>query len=157
MTAYSTRYKFSQHFNFPAEDAYRWCTSYASDDLSLMGEKGKRGVRRISDNVVLLTDKISHGDGYIMKQKIVLLYPERLAWTSTHVSGPAKYSQFLYEIVPEGRTASRLEFVGFQVTHEDRSPSSAELASYAEKLRKEDSGAWMLLAQAMERDLRREK
>ena len=157
MKAYSTRYKFSQHFDFPAEEAYRWCTSYDPGDLSLMGEKGRRDVRRISENVLLLTDRTRQGEGYTTKRKIVLLYPERLAWTSTHVSGPAKHSQFLYEIVPEGRAASRLEFTGFQVTYGDKELSSSENASYAERLRKEDSGAWRLLAQAMERDLKRRK
>ncbi len=154
MAPYSTCYKFSQRFNVPAEDAYRWCTDYQPDDWSLMGEKGKRRIQHLSENAIILTDRIHGGEGYVSKKRLVLLYPERLSWINTHLAGPNKHSQFLYEIKPEGKKASRLEFTGFQISYDVAEKATPEkVESLANNLRDDDSNTWKLLAGAMERDL----
>ena len=86
------------------------------------------------------------------KQKLV--YLERLSWTSTHITGRNKYSQFLYEIVPESEKESRLEFIGLHVerVREDDS-DGREIDLLVARLKEEDSTAWRLLATEMEREM----
>jgi hypothetical protein len=157
MAPYSTRYGFSQRFKVPAGEAYRWATDYQPDDWSLMGKKGKRGIKRLSGNAIILTDRIYGDDGrYVSKRRLVLLYPERRSWTNTHLGGPNKHSQFLYEIIPEGKNSSRLDFTGFQINYDAQGEASPEkVESLAHKLREDDVATWRLLAKAMERDLKR--
>ncbi len=120
-----------------------------------MGERGERKIRWLSEDTVILADKFQGKEGQtITKQKLVRLYPERLFWTNTHISGPNKFSQFLYQIVPEGKNASRLDFTGLQIEYAKKQPTRAEIGSFARKLRIEDRGAWKHLASAMEKDLR---
>ena len=33
MNSYSVHFRFSQHFDFLAEEAYKWCTDYDSGDI----------------------------------------------------------------------------------------------------------------------------
>lgn len=155
MAAYTTRYKFSQRFKVPAEDAYRWATDYRSDDWSLMGKRGKRSIEHLSENAIILSDRV-YGEGrYVSKRRLVLLYPERLSWTNTHIGGPNKHSQFLYEIIPEGKNSSRLDFTGFQIDYgATERPTPEKIESLSNKLREDDAGMWRLLAKAMERDLK---
>ena len=156
MAPYSARYKFSQRFNVPAREAYSWCTDYQPDDICLMGLKGKRSIRDISENAVILTDRIYSDGSYISKRRLVLLYPERLSWINTHLAGPNKHSQFLYEIIPEGKRASRLDFTGFQISYDiTGEAASDQIESLAKKLRDEDSETWKRFAPVMERDIRK--
>lgn len=148
----SIRYNFSQHFNVPAEEAYKWCTNYDPNDLALMGESGKRKIEWISEDAVMLSDSVSKDGAVIKKMKLVRLDPSSLSWTNTHVGGPYKYSQFLYKIVAEGKNSSRLEFTGLQLENFDDNEGKNTRA-LASKLRKEDSGAWKLLAKELEKDL----
>jgi hypothetical protein len=158
MAPYSARYEFSQRFRVPAEEAYRWSTDYQPDDWSLMGKKGKRDIKRLSENALILTDTIYEDGGRpVSKRRLVLIYPERRSWTNTHLGGPNKHSQFLYEIIPEGKNASRLDFTGFQINYDDAGgsgPPREKIESLASKLREDDSATWRLLAKAMEGDLR---
>ena len=153
MPVRSLRYNFSQRFNVPAQEAYKWCTDYDPGDLPLMGENGKSKIEWISEDAVMLSDTIRKEDGTtVAKKKLVRLDPSTLSWTNTHVGGPYKYSQFWYRIVPEGKEGSRLEFTGLQLENFDmeNKQSTKILAS---KLRKEDSGAWKLLAKELHKDL----
>lgn len=136
----------------PAIDAFEWCVDYDQGDLDLMGEIGRRKIMRVSDNSVLLVDSY-RGEKAFTKKKLVHLFPEKLFWTSVHVSGPAKYSQFLYQITEEGKNRSSLEFTGFQVVYSDKAPTRSEISLLAKKLVSEDSATWKKLASAMERDL----
>jgi len=148
----SIRYRFIQHFNVPALEAYRWCTSYDPKDLSLMGEKGKREIQWISKDAVILSDSFRKKNrGTFTKKKIVRLDPSTLSWTNTHIAGPVKYSQFLYKIVPEGKSASRLEFRGLQLQNFD-ARNKQKTSTIASKIRKEDSGSWKLLAKELNKD-----
>jgi hypothetical protein len=115
-----------------------------------MGEEGRRKVARLSENLVMLEDSALSKS---RKRKLVNIYPEKLFWSSVHIAGPAKYSQFLYQIIEDGRKSSRLDFIGFQVMYADSFPSRAEISRLAKKLEREDSAAWKNLAKAMEKDL----
>ena len=147
---YSIRYGFTQAFNFPADVAYKWCTDYDPKDMQLQGANGTRRIKRLTEDTIILEDRYDIG---ITKTKLVRLNPERHSWTNTHISGPAKHSQFLYEIVPEGTNRSHLNFTGLQISYGKKKPSPATIARLAAQLRKEDSHGWKLLAQAMQKDL----
>jgi hypothetical protein len=149
----SIYYRFSQNFNVSALKAYRWCTDYDPQDHVLMRVNAEREVMRISENTIILIDKYHNKNKIIEKQKLVCLYPDRLSWTSTHLSGPIKYSQFLYEIVPESKRSCHLNFIGLQIEYNDEKMfSEKEIEMLAEKLRNEDSAAWKLLATEMEKE-----
>lgn len=118
----------------------------------MMGEKGRREIERIDERTVILTETTSKDGKRMKKRKLVKLNPERLSWTNTHLSGRTIYSQFLYEIIPEGKSSSRLHFTGLQLEYSDVSPKGM-----ASALRKEDSRAWKLLAKAMEEEISSKK
>jgi hypothetical protein len=154
---HSIYYHFTQRFKVPAAKAYAWCTNYDPQDHGLMGANAKREILHISENRILLIDTYYKKNEIVTKQKLVCLYPSRLLWISTHLTGPNKYSQFLYEIVPESKTVCRLEFTGMQIEYNhEESLTKEKVETLARKLRKEDSAAWRLLAIAMERELIKE-
>lgn len=149
-------YHFKQHFNVPARKAFEWCTTYTPGDHALMGEKDvSRKIEKITDRTIILTDTFNIGaDNQIEKQKLVQIYPEILFWSSTHLTGPAKHSQFIYRITVEAVDNSLLDFTGLLLDYENEKISGVEAAQLSEKARKEDAGSWGLLAKAMEKDLR---
>jgi hypothetical protein len=110
-----------------------------------------REVQQITGNTVILTDKF-HDEGRTMvKQKLVCLYPNRLMWTSTHLTGPAKHSQFIYEIKSITKTASILRFTALHIAYDIREGvNKTETKRLAEELRKQDSNTWKNLADEME-------
>jgi hypothetical protein len=154
--AFTVRYSFQQRFQVTPRRAFAWCTDYRSDDHALIGAKGRRKISKISDGVLLVTDTWPrpHG-GWVTKVKLVRLEPKKLSWVSTHVSGPARHSQFLYRVVPEGRGSSRLEVSGVQIERSRNRPTHAVMNSLSRRLCKEDSEAWKLFARAMEAELAR--
>ena len=152
METYSVRYGFSQHFDFAPEEAFRWCTDYAPEDVELMGEKGLRKVKRLNDDTLVLNDKYKTKEGKVVKKRLVRIYPERLSWTNTRLSKEGRHSQFLYQIVAEEEGGSRLDFVGSQI-FSGKKPGKAKLDAMAKQLATEDSAAWRNLAKAMTRDL----
>jgi len=149
-------YHFQQHFKVPAPKAFEWCTTYTPGDHALMGEKDvSRKIENITGRTILLTDTFNIGaDTQIEKQKLVQIYPEMRFWTSTHLTGPAKHSQFIYKITAEALDNSHLDFTGLLLDWENEKMSDAEAAQLSEKARKGDAGSWALLAKAMEQDLR---
>jgi len=146
--SYSVHFRFSQHFDYPAEEAFRWCTDYAAGDLVLMGDQGHRKVERINEDTFILTDDFETKDGKVTKEKLVRIYPESYSWTNTRISFDGKFSQFLYQIVAEDRRSSRLEFTGSQI-FPGKNPGKAKLAAMARQLVAEDSESWRNLAKAM--------
>jgi len=153
MNSYTVHFKFSQHFDFPPEKAYRWCTDYEPGDIGLQGKDGVRNVRWVNEDTVLLTDIESASGREVVKRKLIRLYPERLSWTNTRLSSEGRHSQFLYEIVAE-KGGARLDFTGSMVFAGKR-PSPAKLAAMAAETVKEDSATWRNLARAMAKDLSR--
>jgi hypothetical protein len=150
----SIRYHFSQRFSVPARKAYLWCTAYSPEDHALMGEEAaERQITHLADTTIILTDIFHTRNGSIEKQKLVQLYPDRLCWISTHLTGPNKYSQFIYEISAEGKNASRLDFTALHLEYEKEKLDSEGIKLLADKLKEQDSKAWNLLAEAMRKEL----
>jgi hypothetical protein len=148
-------YHFRQNLNVPARKAYSWCVDYqpGSGDHKLMGNPdADRKISRLSDRTIILTDTFRIGESPVEKQKLVQMYPELLFWTNTHLTGPARHSQFLYQIAEDGEEVSHLDFTGLSLdyTHEEMSKADAQRLS--EKLCKEDADCWKLLAEAMKKD-----
>ena len=151
MDSFTVHFKFSQHFNFPVEKAYKWCTDYQPGDIRLQGTDGERKVHWINEDTVVLTDIYYADTGRISRLKLVRLYPERFTWTNTRISPEGRYSQFLYEIVSE-KGGSRLDFTGSQIVA-GKKPSHVKLKALAAETEREDSATWRNLAKAMAKDL----
>ncbi len=152
-------YRFSTRLPVSRAPAYRWATDYRPTDLSRVGLKATRQVRYLAENLILLTDRFevdpfsSRRGVRTVKEKLVHLYPDQWSWTSTHVSGPARYSQFLYELVPRGSAASTLHFTGSQVERTTRPVTRSSIDQRTRRLRREDSKLWARFAIEIARDL----
>ena len=146
----SIRYQFTQSFLAPAKKAFEWCTDFCQSDYVLMGEESaERQIIHLGENTIILKDVFYSAKGSIEKEKLVALYPEQLFWISTHLTGPNKHSQFLYQILPNGKSASILNFTALHLEYAEE--TNAKLL--AEQLCGEDTQAWKLLAKAMANEL----
>ncbi len=151
---FTIHYEFIQKFNIPAQKAFAWCTRYDPTDMKLMQEENAtREVQHIADHVLILKDTFIIEGKSVEKQKLVSLYPIRLTWTSTHLTGPNKHSQFLYEIFALSEGESQLRFTASSLDCEVENKNDAE--KQGKKLSKMDSENWKMLAQKMEKDLNR--
>jgi len=151
MDSYSVHYKFSQHFDFSAKEAFDWSVDYRRDDIPLLGKAGGRGIRRINRDTLILTDTFFTSRKPEIKRRLIRMYPERLTMVNTRVSPKDRYSQFIYEFVPEGH-GSRLDFTGAHVFYGKR-PSPSKVAALTRELTEEDADIWKRLALAMKKDL----
>jgi hypothetical protein len=150
--ALAVRYYFIQRFAISAQSAFDWCTNFDPEDHLLMGEAdAKRQVSHITNDTIILNDSFPSSSGPIEKQKLVQLYPSKLSWTSTHLTGLNKYSQFLYKITSQGKGFSTLNFTGLHIEYEEK----VDAKQLAGRLCREDADAWKLLAKAMEQDLKK--
>ncbi len=146
-------YRFSQRFAFRARRVYAWVTDFQPHDIELQGKKGRRKAIPLCDGAFLLTDTFVGGDGKrVSKKKIMRLYPRRLSYTNTHLAGPNKYSQYLYEIVPLGARSSRLDFTGREIRNV-KAMTKRQLAAEARRAKARTAAIWRRLARAMARDL----
>jgi hypothetical protein len=151
---YAIRYHFSQNFAVSAQEAYTWCTGYQPNDHALTGNpNAKRTVAWLTQSTVILKETFPTSNGTLEKEKLVHLYPDQLMWVSTHLTGPNKYSQFLYQITVEGAEASRLDFTALHIEHKVNI-SPKELEALSDELCRGDSQIWMLLAAAMKKELK---
>jgi hypothetical protein len=149
---YSIRYHFNQCFTVSASEAYNWCTDFQPEDHALMGEKNaKRQIKRLADNTLILKETFRTDKGDLEKEKLVQLYPDRFMWVSTHISGSNMYSQFIYEVIAEGK-GSLLDFTALHL--ENGEFSENDLKKLKDDLLSYDSGVWKRLAKVMEKDLR---
>ncbi len=146
-------YSFRVPLPASADRAFRWATDYTPEDLSLMGEKGRRSITRVTRDTLVLTDTVRDAGRTVRKTRLVRLLPKRRMWTNTHLSGPRRHSQFLYEIVPLGPRACRLEFTGLQIERAPRALGPRELARRAREVAREDRATWIRLAKALRADL----
>jgi hypothetical protein len=126
-----------------------WATDFRPDDLKLAGLRCTRQVERPTKGLIILTDTFD-ADPFdtppgarSVKKKLVHLYPDSWEWTSTHVSGPAQQSQFLYKLTPRGSSTCTLHFTGSQVEKVARAPTPRSLERRAAELRREDSQLWV--------------
>jgi hypothetical protein len=154
MIATSVRYGFSQRFPFPRDRVFAWATDYDPGDLARMGLTGRRGIRRLTDDAFVLTDTYETPAGAVRKQRLVRLFADRYAWTNTHLSGPNRHSQFLYELAAEGAEASRLDFTGLALVYAEAALGPREVAALARQAARDDAAVWKRLARALARDLR---
>jgi len=145
-------YSFSQSFNVSAQVAYKWSTDFQSDDHALMGEgNAKRQVTWITEVTVLLKETLPEDAVMVKKAKLIQLYPDQLMWTSTHLTGPNRYSQFIYKIISDDDNTSHLNFTALHLEHkENLSPKNKALLT--KELCKYDSDVWKRLAKAMKRE-----
>ncbi len=159
MPTQRVRYEFTVDLPASRAAAYRWATDFRPSDFKMMELGGRRAVRSLAPGLVLLTDSFVRDPFNVqrgrrtVKTKLVHLDPTRWRWTSTHLSGPAKHSQFFYEIQPRGANRSTLRFTGIQVERVSRAPGRAALSRRARALRTEDSQLWKRLAEGMRADL----
>ncbi len=146
----TVRYHFRQSIPVPAKEAFDWCTDYNPQDLLLIGySNSTRVVTWVSEGSVILTDTFHTETGIVEKQKLVHLYPDRLFWDNTHLAGPNKHSQFLYQISPDGKGGSYLDFTALHLEYE----SKEDAKTLAERLCHADAAMWRLLAKAMTDEL----
>jgi hypothetical protein len=140
--------------------AYRWATDFQSTDFQLSGIRATRKVEHLAENLIMLTDSFAEDPfdprpgARTVKRKLVHLYPDRWAWTSTHIAGPALHSQFLYQLTPRGSAGCTLHFTGSQVERVGRAPSRSARARRTLELRHEDSQLWDRLSAALARESR---
>jgi hypothetical protein len=152
---YSLRYNFSQIFAVPPLEAYKWCTNYDPNDIILMHQKGKREITYLTENTIILTDMFFNEKDTIKKNKLVQLYPERLSWTNTHLSGPNKYSQFLCEIKPNNKGSSILNYIGLQMEYKKLTKlGKKEIETRETEQMNQDVAVWKIIAKEMEKELR---
>ncbi len=151
LSLFTIHYEFIQKFNIPAQKAFAWCTRYDPTDMEIMQENATREVQYIADHVLILKDTFVIEGKSVEKQKLVSIYPNRLTWTSTHLTGPNKYSQFLYEISALSEGESQLRFTASSLDYDVENKKDAE--RQGKKVSKMDAENWKLLAQEMEKDL----
>jgi hypothetical protein len=151
-------YRFATKLAGSRPQAYRWATDYRPNDFELSGLPATRKVERLAENLVLLTDTFAadpfdaRKGARTVKVKLVHLFPDRRMWISTHVAGPARYSQFLYQLTPRGPSPCTLHFTGSQVERVARLPTRASLARRTRELRREDSQLWVRLSAAFAKE-----
>lgn len=154
MVTYVIHYRFSQHFDVAAKAAFDWCTDYQSTDHALIGLNGaKRAVTLVADGVLIIKDTFPAADGSVEKEKLVHLYPQQLRWTSTHIYGPNRHSQFTYQITAETDHTSKLDFTAQHVEHTGNL-SKKEQKALAKELCVGDAAIWRLFAAAMKKELK---
>ena len=150
--ATTVRYHFRQHFQIAAQEAFDWCTDFRPEDQALKGYiNSQREITKIADDVIILKDTTHTAAGVVEKQKLVQLYPAQLSWVATHLSGPNKYSQFLYQISPYLKGGSLLDFTALHLEYDNK----AEAEMLSARLCQVDSSAWKLLANAMAGELQK--
>lgn len=149
---YSVQYGFNQLLLAPAEVAFDWCTDYQPYDLTIMKEKGKRDIQKITDDTILLTETTRKNNRPIRKTKLVRLNRPSLSWTNTHIAGPNRHSQFLYTILPEGKTRCRLYFQGLLIQYSQKPLTRQQLRKIARDERKGDATAWHHIAASLRRE-----
>jgi len=154
MRAFSVIYKFSQRLPLPARQAYRWCTDYKPNDLSLMNMKGLRQIERISSDTIILREVVDQGGKDMKKIKLIKLHPTAFSWHNVQISGPNKYSEFLYQIEPINRRTSKLNFTGVMVIYSKLNLNQRAIRQIASSERRSDSTAWKLLAKVMARQFK---
>lgn len=113
-----------------------------------MAEKTERQIIPITETTLILKDTFHLLAETVEKQKLVQLYPDKLTWVSTHLTGPNQYSQFLYVISSKGSDTSVLDFYANHIEYTEKT----DVPLLAERLCKQDATIWKLLAKAMAKE-----
>lgn len=155
MQTFSVSYTFNQRFPVPAQDAFNWATDYQPNDLAIMGENGKRRIRKLTKDAIILEDDVTLGGKKIRKVKLVRINPRILSWHNIQLQGPNKHSEFIYEVSPHRNRKSRLTFTGLLVIYSMNRLSRQKLIQIANREKQYDSKAWRLLTKAMIKELQK--
>lgn len=156
MTLNSIRFRFRQTIRASARSAYTWCTDFGPSDAALYGDGRTRTVRWLATDTLVMTDTTVKAGRRQSIVRLVRLSPETLSWTSTHLTGPYRYSQFCYRLVPEGPRRCHLEYVGLFLESTARPLSPGTLSRRVEDNRRADWAIWrQKFVPALERDLGR--
>lgn len=116
--------------------------------------EGSRRVRKLTDDAILLSETTFANGKAVKKVKLVRINRRRLSWSSTHVSGPFRHSQFLYQISPVGKNRSKLEFDGLLLVYSTVKLSREKIGRIAKQEGQQDSTSWRHLAKAMAEEVR---
>lgn len=154
MPTYTLQYAFRQQLQAPARAAFSWCTDFEPKDGRLFPVRWERSVRRLSEGALILADT-TYPEGHRRRiHRLVRLYPSELAWTNTHLDGPFRHSQFLYQIVAEGPRRSHLSFHGTKLVRSPGPLAPGELDRRAAEEMRSDSSLWRGgIAPALQREL----
>jgi hypothetical protein len=114
-----------------------------------MNMKGLRQIERISSDTIILREVVDLNGKEVRKIKLIKLHPAALSWHNVQISGPNKYSEFLYQIEPINRRTSKLNFTGVMVIYSKLNLSPRAIRKIASSERRSDSTAWKLLAKVM--------
>ena len=155
MVINSVRYKFTQKFAVPVDEAFSWSINYDPRDWKRMGLEGRRRIKKLTDDAIILEDTRPTDKGPATTTRLVRINHERRSLTNTHIDGPTPHSQFWYEFFPEKDGGSRLEFTGLFLLPSKERLSEAEVSKIAAGERKGDSKVWVSLARSMKAELRR--
>jgi hypothetical protein len=112
----------------------------------------QRQVIRLTDDALILKDNFHTGNGDVEKQKLVCLYPDRLCWVSTHLTGATKYSQFTYQISPKDDDKSQLEFTALHMDQEKERLTEKQAQTLAASLCASDAKIWKQLTLEMKKN-----
>lgn len=154
MPVYSVRFRFRQPFRVPAKAAYAWCTDFQPGDARLFEQRWRRKVRHLSKDAILLTETTWPEGRARVIRRLVRLSPQDLTWTNTHVSGPFRYSQYWYRIVPDTPRRSHLEYTGLRLVRTSKRLTVSQQARLVGQERREDSTLWSSrIAPTMEREI----
>ncbi len=121
----------------------------------MMGEEGNRRINKLTSDTVILEEHVVQDNKRVTKVKLVKLNRSTNSWHNIQLKGPNKYSEFIYEIVSEGRRSSRLIFTGLLLVYSTKRISQQKLRQIANREKKYDSRAWKRLASAMAKELRK--
>ncbi len=147
------RYGFKQILPLAGKEAFEWCTDYKPYDFSLMHEKGRRRIQKLTRDAIILTETTRKNNKTIIKAKLIRLNKSQLSWTNVHISGPNRHSEFLYQIEPLGKNRSRLNFTGLLICNSSRALSNQKLRKIARDERRADSRVWRYLSIAMRKEM----
>jgi hypothetical protein len=154
MPVIALRYSFRQPFRAAAEEAFAWCTDFRPSDAALYQDGRSRTVRRRAEDTLLMTDTPRRGSGRPRITRLVRIFPEEMAWTNTHLTGPFRYSQFWYRIEGDGPARSHLEFRGLKLERRARRVAPAVVKRLARAEGRSDAETWRTqLAPALNADV----
>lgn len=154
----SLRYAFRQVLRVPAPVAFAWCTDFRSSDAALFGDRRYRTVAPIGPDALVMTDTTYPAGRRQRIRRLVRIFPERRAWTNTHLDGPFRHSQFWYRLVPEGARRCRLEFEGLKLETHRRPLSRKDVGRLTSENRRSDAAAWReRFAPALEAEWKRRR
>ena len=118
------KYHFSQRFAVSAQKAFDWCINFDPKDYVLMGdENAERQIIQIALRHIYPRRHFPFKRRNRRDAKACTSLSTEILWTSIHLTGPTKYSQFLYKITVKGKDASELNFTAAHIEYDEKTNS----------------------------------